>query len=96
MVKRQKNINRENRNDKGFCQKRAKARKINASTADETCSEQLSPFGGLLALIKFLDLANFHKIFDSAYHKPSCDPRRGHYLMMGGILMPLFPQMSDL
>jgi hypothetical protein len=33
-----------------------KARKINSSTQYETCTEQLSPFGGLLALIKFLDL----------------------------------------
>jgi hypothetical protein len=43
-----------------------------------------------LALIKFIDLVNFHKIFDSAYHKPSRNPKRGHYLMMVGILMLLF------
>ena len=90
MVKIQKNSNSKNRNRKGFYQKRAKARKINASTAYETCTEQLSPFGGLLALIKFIDLVNFHKIFDFAYHKPSRDPKRGHYLMMVGILMLLF------
>jgi len=90
MVKRRKNNNRKNHSRKGFCQKRAKARKINASTAYETCTEQLSPFGGLLALIKFIDLVNFHKIFDSAYQKPSRNPKRGHYLMMVGILMLLF------
>ena len=90
MVKRRKNNNSKNRSRKGFCQKRAKARKITASTAYETCTEQLSPFGGLLALIKFMDLVNFHKIFDSAYHKPSRNPKRGHYLMMVGILMLLF------
>jgi hypothetical protein len=90
MVKRRKHNNRKNRSRKGFCKKRAKARKINASTAFETCTEQLSPFGGLLALIKFMDLVNFHKIFDSAYHKPSRNPQRGHYLMMVGILMLLF------
>ena len=90
MVKRRKNNNRKNRSRKGFCQKRAKARKITASTAYETCTEQLSPFGGLLALIKFFDLVNFHKIFDSAYQKPSRNPKRGHYLMMVGILMLLF------
>lgn len=90
MVKRRKNNNRKNRSRKGFCQKRAKARKITASTAYETCTEQLSPFGGLLALIKFIDLVNFHKIFDSAYQKPSRNPKRGHYLMMVGILMLLF------
>ncbi len=90
MVKRRKNNNRKNRSRKGFCQKRAKARKITASTAYETCTEQLSPFGGLLALIKFIDLVNFHKIFDSAYQKPSRNPKQGHYLMMVGILMLLF------
>jgi hypothetical protein len=90
MVKRRKNNNRKNRSRKGFCKNHAKARKINASTAYETCTEQLSPFGGLLAFIKFIDLVNFHKIFDSAYQKPSRHPKRGHYLMMVGILMLLF------
>ena len=90
MVKTRKNNNGKSRNRKGFSQKRVKARKINASTAYETCIEQLSPFGGLLALIKFLDLVNFHKIFDSGYQKPSRNPKRGHYLMMVGILMLLF------
>ena len=90
MVKRRKNNNRKNRSRKGFCKNRAKARKISASTEYETCTEQLSPFGGLLALIKFIDLVNFHKIFDFAYHKPARNPKRGHYLMMMGILMLLF------
>jgi hypothetical protein len=80
MVKRRKHNNRK---------KRAKARKINSYTAYETCTEQLSPFGDLLALIKFFDLINFHKIFDSAYHKPSRKPQRAHYLMMVGIWIRL-------
>ena len=90
MVKRQKNITSKNRIRKGFCKNRAKARKINASTGYETCTEQLSPFGGLLALIKFFDLVNFHKIFDSAYQPTSREPRLGHDSMMAGILMLLF------
>ena len=56
MVKSRKSNFRKNRNKKGRKTNRTKARKINASTPFETCSEQLSPFGGLLALIKFLDL----------------------------------------
>ena len=87
MVKRQKNITSKNRIGKGFCKNRAKARKINASTAYETCSKQLSPFGGLLALIKFFDLVNFHKIFNYAYQPTSREPKLGHYSMMVGILM---------
>jgi hypothetical protein len=90
MVKRRKNNNKKSRRRKGFCKNRVKARKINASTAYETCTEQLSPFGGLLALVKFFDLINFKKIFHHAYHKPSRDPKLGHYFMMVGILMLLF------
>lgn len=90
MVKRQKNITSKNRIRKGFCKNRAKARKINAFTPYETCSEHLSPFGGLLALIKFFDLVNFHKIFDSAYQPTTRQPRLGHYSMMVGTLMLLF------
>ena len=90
MVKRRKNSTRKNRNRKGFSQNRANARKINASTTYETCTEQLSPFGGLLALIKFLDLVNFHEIFDFAYRPPSREPKLGHYSMLVGVLMLLF------
>ena len=65
MVKRRNQTNRKKRSRKGFCEKRLKPRKINASTAYETCTEQLSPFGGLLPLIKFFDLFNFGKSFTS-------------------------------
>jgi hypothetical protein len=90
MVKRRQNNTSKGRSSKGFCKNRARARKINASTGYETCTEQLSPFGGLLALIKFFDLVNFHKIFDSAYQPTSREPKLGHYSMMVGILMLLF------
>jgi hypothetical protein len=74
MVKSKKSNFRKNRNPKGFSQNGAKAKKINASTAFDTCSEQLSPFGGLLPLIKFLDLVEFQKIFDFAYNRPRVNP----------------------
>jgi hypothetical protein len=90
MVKKRKNSTSKNRTRKGFYKNRVEARKINASTTYETCTEQLSPFGGLLALIKFFDLVNFHKIFDSAYQPTSRKPRLGHYSMMVGLLMLLF------
>ncbi|MBC8391052.1 MAG: hypothetical protein H8E17_00580, partial [Deltaproteobacteria bacterium] len=66
MVKRRKQNTTKNRSSKGFKANRAKARKINASTAYDTCTEQLSPFGGLLPLIKFLDVVKFKEIFSSA------------------------------
>jgi hypothetical protein len=90
MVKRRKKTTKKKRSRKGFCEKRPRPRKINASTAYETCTEQLSPFGGLLPLIKFIDLVGFREIFHFAYRPPSRDPKLGHYLMMVGILMLLF------
>ena len=90
MVKRRKNNTKKKRNGKGFNENGAKARKINASTEYETCTEQLSPFGGLLPLIKFLDLVRFEEIFDSTYLAPRRDPKLGHHLMVVGILMLLF------
>ncbi len=56
MVKSKKSDFRKNRNTKGRRANGARPRKINALTAYDTCSEQLSPFGGLLALIKLYDL----------------------------------------
>ncbi|MBN1548927.1 MAG: IS1380 family transposase [Syntrophaceae bacterium] len=90
MVKQRKHNNRKSRTGKAFSKNRARARKINASTRFETCSEQLSPFGGLLALIKFFDLVDFREIFHFAYQSPSRQPKLGHYSMMTGILMLLF------
>ena len=65
MVKQQKKNNRKKQSSKGFTANSAKARKINASTEYETCNEQLSPFGGLLAVIKFFDLVNFDALVKS-------------------------------
>jgi len=90
MVKRRKRNSRKKRTGKGSFANRISARKINASTQFDTCSEQLSPFGGLLALIKFLDLVDFREIFHFAYKAPSRQPKLGHYSMMVGILMLLF------
>ena len=90
MVKQRKKSNKKRRNGKGFKANGAKARKINASTEFETCTEQLSPFGGLLALIKFLDLVRFKEIFDCTYLAPRREPKLGHHLMVVGILMLLF------
>ena len=77
MVKQRKKNNKKRHNGKGFKTNGAEARKINASTVYETCTEQLSPFGGLLPLIKFFDLVGFKDIFDSTYLKPRRDPKLG-------------------
>ena len=54
------------------------------ATLYETCTEQLSPFGGLLALIKFFDLVNFHKILHSAYRSTFREPKLGTLFDDGG------------
>ena len=67
MVKSNKrNITRSKVN-KGKKGQQLQARKISVSTPYETCSEPLSAFGGVLALIKFLDLVRFEKVFEHCY-----------------------------
>jgi hypothetical protein len=67
-----------------------KANKIGPSTAYEYCRERLSPFGGLLGLVKFLDLVSFKEIFEGFYKPPERMPEMGHYNMVCGILLLLF------
>jgi hypothetical protein len=90
MVKKQKKNNRKKHNSKRFNGDCGRARKINASTAVETCSEQLSAFGGLLGLVKFLDLVDFKKHFEEAYIAPSRETKLGDYAMVLGILGLMF------
>jgi hypothetical protein len=90
MVKMSKSKEAANRKNKGFGGNSDESRKINASTAYETCREQLSPFGGLLAMIKFLDLIGFSQIFHSIYRAPCREPKLGHHRIVTGILMLLF------
>ena len=90
MVKKQKENSRKSRASKQFNLACGRARKINASTEAETCSEQLSPFGGLLGLIKFLDLVDFKKHFEEAYIAPSRETKLGDYAMVLGILGLMF------
>jgi len=74
MVKTRKKYNRKKRSCKGFKANAAKARKLNASTEYGTCTKQLSPFGGLLATIKFFDLLKSEEIFNSTYQAPLRKP----------------------
>lgn len=90
MVKTRKKDTRKTRNCKGFESVGSVPRKITASTAYGTCTELLSPFGGILALIKFLDLIQFKEVFEHAYRGPQREPKLGHYQMVVGILMLLF------
>jgi hypothetical protein len=90
MVKRQCKGITQDCASKGFCEGSTKPRKISASTLYGTCRERLSPFGGLLGLIKFLDLLRFEEVFAHVYRAPRREPKLGHYRMVIGILMLLF------
>jgi hypothetical protein len=67
-----------------------KASKIGHSTGYDYCRERLSPFGGLLGLVKFFDLVKFKEIFEGYYKAPERTPEVGHYQMVYGVLLLLF------
>ena len=77
MVKKRKKGITKKGTGKGFNERPQDARTTGASTIYGTCSERLSPFGGLL--IKFLDLMKFEEIFDHTYKSPEREPKLGHY-----------------
>jgi hypothetical protein len=90
MVKDKNRDTTERCTSKGDNRGKLEASKISASTHYETCREQLSPFGGLLALIKFLDVIEFEAVFEGSYQKPAREPKLGHYRMVVGIVELLF------
>ena len=63
---------------------------ITPDTPYAECSERLTAFGGLLALVKFLDLINFEKRFEGHYVHPKREAELGDYRMVLGMLMMLF------
>ena len=79
-----------NKSSKGFVEQDVRASKINASTSYGVCSERLSAFGGLLALIKF------QEVFDHTYKGPCRALKLGDYRMVVGILMLLFIGLKRL
>ena len=90
MVKQQDFSTAKTHDCKGFSNGNARASKISASTAYDTCREQLSPFGGLLALIKFWDLLKFDQMFHELYRPPRRRSAMGDWGMVAGVLMLLF------
>lgn len=90
MVKPQEKDSPDTRKNQAEAGCPAQASKIGATTAYGFCSERLSPFGGLLGLVKFLELVKFKEIFDVFYHAPERTPALGHYNMVCGLLLLLF------
>src|SRR4030067_2230652 len=90
MVKRQDQGSAGNHKNQGENEGQPKASKIGPSTAYDYCRERFSPFGGLVGLVKFLDLVKFKEIFEGFYKGPERMPEMGHYNMVFGILLLLF------
>ncbi len=93
MVKRQSTAKR--RGTQGASRVRApegaqRPVRITAETPYAECSERLTAFGGLLALVKFLDLRRFEEAFAQHYVPPERAPKLGGYRMVLGVPMLLF------
>ena len=54
------------------------------------CSERLTAFGGLLALVKLVDLIGCVQIFEEHFARPERAAKLGHYRMVLGLLLLLF------
>lgn len=90
MVKRKNKYNSKDHVNKGSSGNAAEASKIGPSTGYGFIRERLSPFGGLLGLVKFFDLVKFSEIFHGLYKPPSREPKLGHYNMIYGLILLLF------
>src|SRR3990170_7562397 len=90
MVKKQDKDNEKRQGNQGDAECPAKASKIGYSTPYSYCSERLSPFGGLLGLVKFMELIKFKELFEGLYNPPSRTPDMGHHTMVYGFIMLLF------
>jgi hypothetical protein len=87
-----KNVRAQDEKHRVWDEARASGRvaRITADTYYGECSERLTAFGGLLALVKFLDLLGFEKAFEERYVHPQREPKLGGYRMVAGIVMLLF------
>jgi len=67
-----------------------KPRKINASTPYGYTKEFLSPYGGLLPLVKLWDALQFETLFARSYCEPSRETEYGSLFFIKGLLVLLF------
>ncbi len=67
-----------------------KTRKIRASTRHGYTNEYLSPYGGLLPLVKLWDVLKFESLFSKLYCEPSRETQYGSLFFIKGLLLLLF------
>ena len=92
MVKRKSKVKKASKQGRRKAKKTESNRtaRITPETRYGQCSERLSGFGGVLPLVKFLDLIGFEESFECHYVDPKRAPKLGGYRMVLGILMLLY------
>ncbi len=88
--KQAKKARRQTRKNKQHNISKSRSSKIGPNTEHDICSERLTAFGGLLALVKFLDLIKFKDAFNKIYVSPPRKAKLGCYRMVLGLLIMLF------
>jgi hypothetical protein len=88
--KQAKKARRQARKNKRRRISESRSLRIGPNTKHDVCSEQMTAFGGLLALVKFLDLIKFKDVFKDIYVSPPRKPILGCYRMVLGLLIMLF------
>lgn len=90
MGKFQKQNNFRKRKDQGKEGRSRRASKIGASKPHDLTSDRITAFGGVLSLVKFLDLVDFKGIFETTFQEPKRKPLSGCYSMLLSLLTLLF------
>lgn len=88
--KQAKKVRRPARKNKRHSKSKSHSPQIGPNTKHDVCSERMTAFGGLLALIKFLDLIKFKDVFNKVYVSPKRKTILGCYRMVLGLLIMLF------
>ena len=90
MVRRRRKNNCNRRRNQGSRRQRSEAIKIKASTPHGFTQERMTPYGGLLGLVKLWDGLGFEDKFDKVFVAPRRKPMLGHLRMIQGLVLLLF------
>ena len=90
MVKSKKQHNEKGGQKQGEKGEARKTRKIRASTKHGYTDELMSPYGGLLPLVKLWDALKFESLFSEVYREPVRKSEYGSLFLIKGLILLLF------
>jgi len=90
MVKSKKEHNEKKGQKQGGKEHPRKTRKIKASTRHGYTDELMSPYGGLLPLVKLWDGLKFEVLFSEVYCEPVRESQYGSLFLVKGLILLLF------